>query len=717
MRITNALPAPGRAKPLVAFLSGVFAGSPGWALGQTDAEQVLPTVSVQAPEAGRAESLRGTEASVGSFGAQPILDTPAQVNVVTREVMRLQEARSLGDLARNDPAVTPSGSTLGFFDAVTIRGFELNNWSGYRREGLMYPNQFQVPLENKEQVEILKGVTALRYGFTNPGGVVNYVLKKPTERDLREARLFANGFGGFGLHGDIGGRLGQDRRIGYRINAVTEEERTYVDEVRGPRRMISGYFDWRLTDRLLVEADVEYQRRDLVQNTNIGIASFAPGVRPFVPTSVGPRAFLGQSWGVYPTETTTYSARFRYELSDRWSLRSAIQYTDAVRDQRAASIRAGSLQANGEFDVTTFYNLDQTRRPLGSETVLEGDFETFGIQHRVAAGFSTLDHKIGFGSSVSPVLGTSNVFAPRAVSAPVLPNAPPSILAVRQRERGVFVADTIRLSERWSVLAGVRHTEPDYRNYNTTTGAESSRYDRSAVTPSYAVLFKPQPDMTVYASYSEGLEQGGTAPVTAINANEVLTPLLSRQAEVGYKVDFRRGFSVSSALFRIDKGLEFVDAGNRYVQDGRQINQGFEVSLAGALSRQWRAVAGLMLLDAEVEKTGNAALVGKRPVNVPDRQANLFLSHLPGWLPGLTLSGGILHVGDRPVDATNTLFVPSYTRFDFGVAYRTRLSGANVSLNAYLENVTDRTYFSSVSFSQFQFGAPRSLRLSAAMTF
>jgi iron complex outermembrane receptor protein len=681
----------------------------------TELEAVRVDADAYSGSAGR--GYRARSAGVATFGEQSILDTPFQVNVITSDVMRAQEARSLSDVARNDPSLTISGSTQGFFDAVAVRGFELNNWSGYRRDGLMYPNQYQVPLENKEAVEIVKGLSALRYGFTNPGGVINFVVKKPTENDLRTLRLFGNEFGGVGAHADFGGRFGERREFGYRINAVVEEEQSFVRHVEGPRRMLSGYFDWRVTPALLAEFELEYQERDLVQGLNIGLASFAPGVTPFVPTAVGPRTFLGQKWGVYPTTTTTYGARLSYALTDAWTLRTAVQYTNAERDQVAASIRAGSLQANGDFLVSTFYNPGQYRRPVVTETVLEGKFETAGLRHDLTAGFATMDHRIGFGPSLSPVLGTSNIYDPLDVPEPSFASLPPSIEAIRQRERAVFIADTVRFNDQWQVFVGLRHTRPDYRNYNTTTGALTSSYDRSATTTSAGIVYKPTPASTIYASYAEGIEQGGTAPITATNANAVLTPLESTQYEIGYKAEVLEGLTLSSALFRIEKGLELVDNTNTFVQDGRQVHTGVEFTASGALTRQLSAVAGLMLLDAEVERAANATINGNEPVNAPRRQANLFLTYRPTALPGAAFSGGLFHTGPRAVDAANTLYLPAHTRIDVGASYTTRIEGRPTTFSAYLENLTDRAYFSSVSFSQFSFGAPRMLRLSATVAF
>ncbi|WP_151639224.1 TonB-dependent siderophore receptor [Noviherbaspirillum aerium] len=706
-----------RLNPLAAALAAAFAIPAVChlpAFGQASPnEATLPEVRVTAGADN--QSYRAIRQGSSGFVEKSQLDTPFQVNVFTEQLMKDQVSRSLVDVTKNDPAVVPSNAMPGYYDGVNIRGFELNNWSGYRREGLMFANQASQPMENKERIEIVKGLSALRYGFTNPGGIVNWVLKKPTAKPLADLTVHANEFGGVGTHADLGGRFGNERQLGYRINLAAERERTHIKEVEGNRRMASGYFDWRLSRDLLAEFEIEHQERSLPQQVNVSFNSFAPGVARFLPTAAGATTFLGQTWGTYPTEMTNTSARLMWSLNNAWMLRTAVQYSDLWRDQQSAGIRAGSLQANGDFQVTTFYSPDQTRRALTTETALEGNFETGGIKHELAVGIATMDHKVRFGDSLTPVLGASNIFAPMAVPGPIGPGLP-STMRSRNRESALFAADYVTLNPQWSAFVGLRHTRPDYITFDNTQ-MQTAVYDKAANTPSAGVVFKPVPSVSLYASYAEGIEQGGTAPATVSNRNEVQPPLESKQLEIGIKSEVFAGATLSAAAFKIDKGLEYVNGANVYVQDGRQVHTGAELSLSGEIARGLRLVGGVMWLDPRVERTSNTAILGKRPVNAARRQASLYLDADVSAVPGLALSGGLFHSGAKAVDAANTLFVPGYTRFDLGARYATRIAGKATVLRAYLENVTDKTYFNSTSFGSMQFGSPRALRISASTSF
>ncbi|QJW84379.1 TonB-dependent receptor plug domain-containing protein [Ramlibacter terrae] len=120
-------------------------------------------------------------------------------------------ARRLADLTRFDASVSDAYNAPGYWDFLAIRGFTLDNRFNYRREGLPVSAETVIPLDNKERIEILKGTSGIRAGTSAPGGLVNYVVKRPTQNDLRAATLeYTQGGGVLGAI-DLGGRFGAGR--------------------------------------------------------------------------------------------------------------------------------------------------------------------------------------------------------------------------------------------------------------------------------------------------------------------------------------------------------------------------------------------------------------------------------------------------------------------------------------------------------------------------
>src|SRR3546814_6425749 len=60
------------------------------------------------------------------------------------------------------------------------------------------------PLENKDRVEVLKGASALYYGFSSPAGIVNLTMKRATPDFSYFANVFGNANGGYSVILDVG---------------------------------------------------------------------------------------------------------------------------------------------------------------------------------------------------------------------------------------------------------------------------------------------------------------------------------------------------------------------------------------------------------------------------------------------------------------------------------------------------------------------------------
>ncbi|MGI4983128.1 MAG: TonB-dependent receptor plug domain-containing protein, partial [Janthinobacterium lividum] len=131
---------------------------------------VLPTVSVTGEGSGR---YRARQASVAGFDEAPLLDTPASVTVVTQEQLADQHAKRLSDIVRNDASVGNAYAPVGYYEGFTIRGFPIDLASAIEINNLAASGEQTFGLENKERVEILKGLAGIESGVIAPGGEIN----------------------------------------------------------------------------------------------------------------------------------------------------------------------------------------------------------------------------------------------------------------------------------------------------------------------------------------------------------------------------------------------------------------------------------------------------------------------------------------------------------------------------------------------------------------
>ena len=265
------------------------------------------------------------------------------------------------------------------------------------------------------------------------------------------------------------------------------------------------------------------------------------------------------------------------------------------------------------------------------------------------------------------------------------------------------------------LLLGLRNVRIATANLQRDTGAQTSRYRASANTPSVGVVIKPTQQLSVYANVAQALEQGATAPGTALNANEVLGPLRSRQVELGAKADFGT-LAVTAALFEIRKGLQYLEA-NRFVQNGLQVHRGLELGVFGEPVRGLRVLSSLQWLAPKAARTQDGQYDGLRPVGVPRLQAKAYLEWDQPYAPGLSLTGGVEHLSAQYTNAANTQRLPGWTRLDLGLRYATQWSQVPVTLRLNVENVADRNYWAAVDRTQLYLGSPRLVSLSVNAKF
>jgi iron complex outermembrane receptor protein len=157
---------------------------------------------------------------------------------------------------------------------------------------------------------------------------------------------------------------------------------------------------------------------------------------------------------------------------------------------------------------------------------------------------------------------------------------------------------------------------------------------------------------------------------------------------------------------------------NVFSLSGEQRNQGLELAMFGEVIRGLRLLGGVTLIDAELTKTSTAATRGNRPVGVPTLQANLGAEWDMPWLPGFSLTGNLVHTGKRYIDQANTQSVPSWTTFDFGARYSTKVAGRSTTIRGNLLNAFDLDYWAGVaSFGTLSLGTPRTVLVSATIDF
>ena len=118
--------------------------------------------------------------TVGTLDGETLQQAALSATVVTRDLLNDQVARVLSDVVKNDASVGEDYAPVGYYGDFEIRGFPVDLATGFQINGLTIAGEQDVPLENKQSVEFLKGIAGVESGVSSAGGLIDYVTKKPT---------------------------------------------------------------------------------------------------------------------------------------------------------------------------------------------------------------------------------------------------------------------------------------------------------------------------------------------------------------------------------------------------------------------------------------------------------------------------------------------------------------------------------------------------------
>ncbi|MFT5533473.1 MAG: iron complex outermembrane receptor protein [Burkholderiaceae bacterium] len=702
------MPAPTFPLTRISFLIAQAIASITIAHAQTSG-QVLPQVIVT-----DTTPKRDASSAIGGFGNAPLMQTPAAINVISQEQLQDWRIRRIADVIKLDASLNEAYNAVGYAEQFSLRGFPLDNASSYRKDGLPIASDASIPLENKDRIDILKGLSGLQGGVSTPGGLINFVTKRPTATPLRSILFEVSERGTVLGSVDLGGRF-EDRRFGYRINAAAEQLRSYVKGADGQRQFLSGAFDWQISPKALLQLDVDTQHKSQITAPGYQLISGTT-----LPVGVSARTLLNdQPWSKpVVSDSSNIGLRFAYQWNADWTSTVAANKYRLTRDDFAAfpfgcGFAAGFC-ANGDYDIYDYQSTGEVKTLLSTQALLQGKFATGSVRHQLTLGVDTLRRRDAYGDYVYDYRGTSNIYQSMVVSPSPLTTGPVSVQR-KGDERAAFVQDIISLTEQVQLHAGLRHTELERVQLGST-------FKRTYTLPSLALVYSPVSSLSLYGAYSQGLEHGGIAPFGTNNVNQLLDPGTSRQQEIGIKTSLLPDWQMTAALFQISKPLEVIDANADYVRNGNAVHRGLELAAQGKLTRDLTLGLTAMALQARQRNTGDAVQDNQRVTNVPAFKSGVTLDYAVPQLAGVKLNGAWVYSSDKvfsPDSLTRTT-IPSYHVVDLGARYITTVNGVATTLRANVDNVFDKFYWRDASTALGGYllpGAPRTFKISAQLDF
>jgi iron complex outermembrane receptor protein len=667
-----------------------------------------------------------TGARLGFLGNTSILNTPFNVTGYTSKLMADQGARSIADVALNDPSVRNDAPPFSERDSFFIRGFSVVNLD-IAYDGLFYlANPRRSFLEGIERVEILKGPSALLSGGTSRvGGTINLIPKRAEDDPIARWTTGYISKSQFTNHIDVGRRFGDSKEWGVRFNGSYRNGDTPLDLNKAEVGVAALGLDYR-GERFRASLDLNASNQNITAPTSLFNAA-APGI--VIPPAPNGRINTSNGAEYVDSRYKMVAGRAEYDLLPDTTMYLAGGGSIYNEDFLSSSYRITNSNGNATNSLAI---QPQELQGFTGEIGLRSRFRTGVVGHQVNISTVEANNELYRGGilNYTPFSYATNIYnpvrpVPGTFQTSGFARSDDRPLLSRLTARSVAISDTLSfLDDRLLVTLGGRWQDIKLSGFATapgpTLGMETSRYHEGRFSPAVGAVIRATDRLSVYGNYIEALDAGPTAPAVAANRNTIFPPVVSRQQEVGAKYDFGT-VAVTASFFQIEQPSAFTDpATNIFSVSGLQRNRGMELNVFGEPIQGVRLLGGIALIDAKLVSTLGGRFDGNDAPGVPVTALNLYGEYdLPHWFaPGVTLTGRVIHTGNVFYDQANTQTVSDWTRVDLGARYAfVGPNGKPAVLRAIVENVADNNYYLSAARGFLAVGAPRTYMLSATFNF
>lgn len=726
---------------------------PSAALAQTVSARPAPadeivTLSPFSVDTSRDRGYRASNSIGGTRVNTPLKDVPMNIQVVTEELIRDLGAIDASESLRFQPGVEV-GLRDGDRDTqVTIRGFG-TTWQmreGFRR----YDTSDSV---NIERQEIVAGPAAVLYGVSQPGGLINYITKRPKPGSFGELRQI---FGSYSfLRTELDVNHMPEGPLGIRVTGSYTDADGFRDFESTRRTFFAPAFSYRLSEATTITLDFEFMEQDrgFTHNKLRDVSLTPTGATTNLPGFLAvPR---DQQWTgddtVHQNEVRNVMAIVDHRFSDALSVNFAFNSLDRVQQRTTQTHRGLTVTAlrdrNGALVLDGSGNAIKAVRTLWANDYNDNNmwqtradavyrFDAAGARHTLLAGFNfakdTNDRLLREDRNPSPAnsvdsLGQNFRYYPVNVRNPDLSLGNNAYNPVNWARPWLNYRDPIELTSYYlnyqgsflndslTTLAGLRFDENDYSRqwlWRRTGQVDVRNSVTDKWSPNVGVLYRPMSWLGFYALTSESLEpRNGATNSFGVNFD----PSFGESLEAGVKFDaFEGRLSGTVSVYEIkNQNLPVFSAttpnasgglGDN-IQVGEQTSEGVDVSFFYFPSDAWQLTGGWSYVDTYISKDTNAANIGRNFANNPYNRVSLFNSYrFPG---GFTIGGGAVYTGEidrgwadasgQQVQNDSYILADAFVRYDWKLADK-----RVISLSLHLRNLTDEEDFGGGSWIEGQ---------------
>lgn len=649
---------------------------------------------------GRVSKLyRVEETASGKMPTEPLASSQS-ITVLTEQLIDDQGARDAQDLYRNI-----SGVSVFSYAGVTARGFrqQENFYDGLRGDPYI---GFAVPqLFNIERVEFLKGPAGMLYGQTAPGGLFNYVTKKPSQTFSASAKLVAGTEDRYGGQVELTGPVNEV--ISLRGGAFFEDRDLPRTFARNRSLLLDAGATFDLGVAKLT-TQVWRIEQDLAANRLRGIAVDADG--EFLASR---RWNHNEPSDFLDLRSTAVQTKIEVEPTENLKLDLAGRYIDASEKQKYHEpIALLDRNADGRFDAVARQYRDQYRGTkswsFGGNAVWSAQISD-GVSNRVLAGFdySTEDATSTSASLTGRATAAAGLPCPLDFANPVYRacdptgyNMPAATTTLTDTKRnGFYLLNELTIG-RLIAVAGIR--TDSFEDVSIAANGTRTRFKDRDESYRAGLVWRVRDDLSLFGQYATSFEPQ-SASAQDPRAGGPFAPTTGDMIEGGVKTALFGGRVQSSlSAYKIKRqnllqsdprGDPEGDGINNSVAFGEVTSKGIDIDIAADLTDNWVLTLAYGYNDTRITKDNGRtpptnSVVGGRFANAPKNTLGFWTRYqLPQT--GLAFAFGGDYVSKR-ISLSNQP-VNAYFVFDGSVSW----TQGPWDVRLRVDNIFDKTYAAS----------------------
>ncbi|MDB6168845.1 MAG: TonB-dependent receptor [Verrucomicrobia bacterium] len=712
----------------------------------------------------RATGYRAASAITATGIGAKIMDVPIPINVMTGELIRDMSGQSQSEILSYVPGVTTNPR---YESHIMIRGF--NGLIAYRNG--QYRRQLY-PTWNIDRIEVIKGSSAVFFGVVRPGGLVNYLTRKP-EIGVNTAEVKVTA----GSWSFLKGELYFDQTIGdnaaFRFGAGGIDSKGYRTDYYRKEHYFGGTLLFKPTSKTRITIDLEKvgkKNTDLESSAN-AVSNSAYLFNPNVPAGVSARTYLnsigltaaptynifapifggddpyGRKYimgkGVYSAYKSTtldfdlaqvITDNIAYQMSANWARDDFMGLRSIGGDQEPFA--DGTLR----FRFGNFGNIRDTYN-LNNRLVFKFDFA--GAKNTLQLGQEWLrvfQLTPGVFDSASRFqdgrYGLFQNFNPRTDAKRDAQTEIVESFGIERDRRDIqtgyyFVNHMEYAGGNLHLLYGIRRNEITHDIYYTRTVTNPEAHAVAKKwTPQVGALYKVIPGISLFATYSTSIE--GQFSVDA--DGKTAKPVEGKGYDAGIKTELLDGRLVSTFTVYDIKRTEIASRDTaRETATGRQPwftygdteqSQGLELDVSYNPTATWQTLAGYShSFKSKIIESTTPTRIGRPLAGFPQDMLTLWTRYDFGGqrAKGFFIGGGgrFYSASNQSPDPNFVMKTPGFGVCDLLLGYKLRLESHrewNIQVN--VKNVFDKLYRDTAPLALYTtWGDPRSFYVSGSTRF